>query len=79
MKNFIKSIIDRIHRKSLLVKPADVSKSINKCFSCKWCKQTATCMKCKHTKANKGKYGRGNYCYPNSYDDCDCGGFEYSR
>ena len=61
-----------------MVKPV-VSESINKCFSCKWCRQTSTCIKCKHPKANKEKYGRGNYCYPNSYDDCDCGGFQYSR
>ena len=45
-----------------------------KCFDCIYCKQTINCMQCKHKNANPK--GRGGYCYPNSYDDCDCDGFE---
>lgn len=56
----------------------------NKCFNCVYCKQTSTCMKCRHKdKKIKGKncdvLGRGDYCYPHIYDDCDCGGFKQKK
>jgi hypothetical protein len=41
-------------------------------------------MKCRHKdKKIKGKncdvLGRGDYCYPHIYDDCDCGGFKQKK
>ncbi len=52
-----------------------MEKEIKKiCFNCEHCKQTVFCMQCKSKKANKE--GRGKYCYPNSYDDCDCNDFK---
>lgn len=44
------------------------------CFNCIHYKQTSLCMQCKNKKANSK--GRGKYCYPNSYDDCDCNDFK---
>jgi hypothetical protein len=78
MLNLIKKYINKFHKKKTIINTPIISERINKCFWCKFCKKEwMNCMKCKHPNANKKNFGRGIYCYPNSYDNCDCGGFEY--
>lgn len=52
------------------------------CFHCIHCKQGPEGMRCESPKANMhegeglGNFGRGFYCYPKLYDNCDCGDFK---